>query len=164
MRSPALRCSRVRVAPGAARSGFSLIEVMAAILILGVGLVGITEGITTAIRSTRDSEEQTAAALFAAGLLETLRAEGYLTDGTADGECPAGLTTCRWRRTISPTELDGLHDVSVVIENSRTGKQLCELRTLLFEVPSDTTIRDRDRQRERDASSRRRQAAGGRGS
>lgn len=59
------------------------------------------------------------------------------------------------------TDLDGLHDVSVVIESRRTGREILELRTLLFEVPSDTVIKDRDRQRERDATSRRREGGGG---
>jgi hypothetical protein len=39
---------------------------------------------------------------------------------------------------------------------------LCELRTLLFEVPSDALIKDRDKQKQRDASARRREG-GGRG-
>ena len=59
-------------------SGFSLIEVMCAILILGVGLVGFTQAITTALGSSKDSEMQTTAALFAAGRIESLRADDYL--------------------------------------------------------------------------------------
>lgn len=142
------------------RGGFSLVEVMVAILILGIGLVGITEGITTAVRSAKEGELQTAAALYAEGLIETLRAEGYLTDGVADGDCTAGLTSCRWRRTIAATDLEGLHDVAVVIEDRRNGKQICELRTLLFEVPSETPVRDREKQRDRDSSERKRQGGG----
>jgi prepilin-type N-terminal cleavage/methylation domain-containing protein len=36
--------------------GFSLIEVMCAILIMGVALVALTHGMTTALGSTKDSE------------------------------------------------------------------------------------------------------------
>ena len=67
-------------------AGFSLIEVMCAILILGIGLVGLTQGLTTALSSTKESEWQTSAALVAAGRMETLRAEGYLKDGVEAGE------------------------------------------------------------------------------
>lgn len=145
------------------RSGFSLVEVMAAVLILGVGLVGLTEGLATAMKSAKDSQIQAAAALYASGLIETLRAEGYITDGESDGECPSGLEACRWRRTISPADIEGLHEVAVVIENRNTGRTLCELRTLLFEVPSDALIKDRDKQKQRDASARRREGGGRRG-
>jgi len=58
------------------KRGFSLIEVMCAVAILGVALVGLTQGITTALGSNKESELQTTAALLAAGRIETLRAEG----------------------------------------------------------------------------------------
>ena len=145
-----------------ASAAFSLIEVMVAMLILGVGLAGLTEGITGALRATRESRLQTAATLQAAGLLETLRAESYLTDGTTEGDCGPGLTPHRWRQTISRTDLDGLHDVAVTILDRRTGQTLCELRTLLFEAPggslatnsnrgaaSESDRRRRDRERTR---------------
>ena len=48
--------------------GFSLVEVMVAVLILGVALAGLTEGITTALSSNKESELQTTAALIAAGI------------------------------------------------------------------------------------------------
>lgn len=120
-------------------AGFSLVEVMCAILILGVALVGLTQGITTALGSSKESELQTAAALIAAGQIEMLRAEGALKDGTTEGDCGKNLALYRWKETISSTSIDGLHDVEVVVENAKTGKAIYELRTLLFEAPDDAT-------------------------
>jgi len=120
-------------------AGFSLVEVMVAILILGIALVGLTQGITTALSSSKESELQTVAALFAAGQIETLRAEKDLTDGKTDGDCGAGLPLYRWKQTISPTDIDGLHDVDVRVENSRTGAAIYELETLLFQIPDDSS-------------------------
>ena len=114
-------------------SGFSLIEVMVAILILGVALAGLTHGITTALDSSKESELQTTAALFAAGKIETLRAEGGLENGETDGDCGAGLEVYRWKQTISDAGLDGLHDVDVVIERAQDNQEIYELKTLLFE-------------------------------
>jgi prepilin-type N-terminal cleavage/methylation domain-containing protein len=125
-------------------AGFSLVEVMVAILILGIALVGLTQGITTALSSSKESELQTVAALFAAGQIETLRAEKDLTDGTTDGDCGATLPLYRWKQTISPTDIDGLHDVSVQVENSQTGAAIYELETLLFEPPSDASVKPKD--------------------
>jgi len=120
-------------------AGFSLVEIMCAILVLGIALVGLTEGITTALSSARDSELQTAAALVAAGQIETLRAEGYVVDGDTEGECGEVLPLYRWKQSITSTSINGLHEVEVVVENSRSAQAVYELRTLLFDPPGDTT-------------------------
>jgi prepilin-type N-terminal cleavage/methylation domain-containing protein len=120
-------------------AGFSLVEVMVAILILGIALVGLTQGITTALVSSKESELQTTAALFAAGQIELLRAEKDLADGTENGDCGAVLPLYRWKQTVSPTDIGGLHDVDVVVENSQTGADIYELKTLLFEIPDDSS-------------------------
>ena len=131
-------------------AGFSLIEVMCAILILGIGLVGLTQGLTTALSSSKESELQTSAALIAAGRMETLRADGYLKDGVEDGEGGEGFALYRWKQTISSTTIDGLHEVEVVVENAKSGKTIYELRTLLFDPPLDSS---------QDESSKRRNSA-----
>ena len=116
-------------------AGFTLVEVMVAIVILAIALTGLTQGITTALASSKESELQTTAALFAAGQIELLRAGKDLADGTDSGDCGAGLPLYRWKQTVSPTDIDGLHDVDVVVENSQTGAEIYELKTLLFEIP-----------------------------
>jgi type IV pilus modification protein PilV len=131
-------------------AGFSLIEVMCAILILGIGLVGLTQGLTTALSSSKESELQTSAALIAAGRMEMLRADGYLKDGVEDGEGGEGFALYRWKQTISSTTIDGLHEVEVVVENAKSGQTIYELRTLLFDPPLDSS---------QDESSKRRNSA-----
>ena len=120
-------------------AGFSLIEVMVAILILGIALAGLVHGITIALGSSKESEWQTTAVLFAQGKIEELRAEGGIKTGEDEGDCGSDLPLYRWKQTISATEIDGLHNVEVVVENSRTGRAICDLRTLLFEIPDATT-------------------------
>ena len=122
-------------------AGFSLIEVMVAVLILAIALVGLTQGITTALASSKESELQTTAALFAAGQIELLRAEKELADGTDSGDCGAGLPLYRWKETVSPTDIDGLHEVDVVVENSQTSAEIYELKTLLFQIPDDSSTK-----------------------
>ena len=116
------------------QSAFSLIEVMVAILILGIALVGLTQGITTALGSSKESELQTTAMLFAQGKIEELRAS-KLTVGEDGGDCGTGLEIYRWKQNVTTTDLDGLHDVVVTVESARTGQAICELQTLIFEVP-----------------------------
>ena len=133
-------------------SGFSLIEVMCAILILGVGLVGFTQAITTALGSSKDSEMQTTAALFAAGRIESLRADDYLVDGSSDGDCGNELPLYQWRQSIESTDIKGLHHVTVTIENSRTSKSIYELETLLFDPPLTSEADESAAKNDRDKS------------
>ena len=129
-----------------ANAGFSLVEVVCAIFILGVALVALTQGITAALGSSKESELQTSAALIAAGQIETLRAEGYLQDGETEGD--AGLSLYRWKQSVTSTAIAGLHEVAVVVENAKSGQAVYELRTLLFEPPeesSSSSASDRDR-------------------
>jgi general secretion pathway protein I len=121
-----------------ANAGFTLIEIMVAIVILAIALTGLTQGLTTALSSSKESELQTTAALFAAGQIELLRAQTDWTDDTQEGDCGTSLPLYRWRQTVSPAEIDGLHEVDVVVENSRTGAAIYELKTLLFQMPTDT--------------------------
>jgi Tfp pilus assembly protein PilV len=136
-------------------AAFSLIEILCAVLVLGVALTGMVQGVTTALSSSKESELQTVAALFAAGQVETLRAEGDLRDGTTEGECGEGLSLYRWRQTLSPAGIDGLHQVTMVVESTKSGKAIYELTTLLFELPDDappastSTRRDSGSQRKR---------------
>ena len=136
-------------------AGFSLIEVMCAILILGIALVGLTQGITTALGSSKEAEVQTAAAMIAAGQIEILRAELDLIDGVTEGDGPSGLSQYHWKQTVSPAGLEGLHDVNVMVENSKTGKEIFDLRTLLFQAPSSLPTDDSGRKKTSDKSRKR---------
>ena len=127
--------------------GFSLIEVMVAILILGIALVGLTHGIATALGSSKESEWQTTAALFAAGKIETLRAEDGWDNGETDGDCGAGLEAYHWKQTVSGADVDGLHEVAVTVENANSHKEIFELKTLLFKPESDAAAKDPKKKR-----------------
>jgi len=124
------------------QAGFSRIEVMCASLILGVGLVGFTQAISTALGSSKDSELQTTGMLLASGKVEELRADGWLEDGTTDGDCGDELPNYQWKQTIAGTDIKGLHKIDLVIESSSSGKQICELHTMLFEpyLASETNL------------------------
>ena len=136
-------------------SAFSLIETMVAILILGTGLVGLTQGITAALRASKESELQTKAAVFAAGQIEILRAESFILEGDTDGDCGPGLENYTWKQSVKPAGLEGLFDVEVIVQETETGKDVYALRTLLFDMPlstdeDTTTTKRKDTMRERE--------------
>ncbi len=127
-------------------------------MVLGVAVVGLTEGVTVALQSNKESELQATAALFASGVVETLRAEGYFENGETEGDCGEDLALYRWRQTIKSTPIDGLHEVTVTVENSKTGKALYELQTMLFQTPEEpTTATGSEKRRDTDVRRRRNQ-------
>ena len=139
-----------------ATRGFSLVEVMCAILIFGVSVVALTRGLTAALLANKESEAQTSAALIAAGRIELLRAEGYLLEGEDSGGCGPSMPHYQWRQSVESTSNEGLFEVTITVEKSDSEIPIFELRTLLFEAPIDSSEEEslgsgnssrRDRQR-----------------
>lgn len=117
------------------RAGFSLLEVMCAVFILGVAVAGMAHGIATALRSSQEAELETRSALLAAGRIETLRAEGLLIEGESTGSGDQDLAAYRWTETIDETDIEGLYQVVVTVRHSESERFVYELRTLLFDPP-----------------------------
>jgi prepilin-type N-terminal cleavage/methylation domain-containing protein len=145
------------VKPRCANAGFSLIEIMVAILILGLALAGLTRGITTALASNKDSELQTVAALAAAAQIETIRADATWSDGVTDGDCGDDLPGYRWTQTIKPADVDGLHEVTVAVRKGDSEKPIYELTTLLFD-PDYAASDEGNTKKDREHLKRRHQA------
>jgi prepilin-type N-terminal cleavage/methylation domain-containing protein len=137
--------------------GFSLIEVMCAILIMGVALVALTRGMTTALGSSKDSEVQTIVVSLAAGQIETLRASAVLTDDTTEGDFGDSFPKYKWEQTVAPGDVDGLHQVDVVVEDSKSGATLFKLTTLLFDsdYPSSSASDAKQKQRDQEKAKKR---------
>jgi prepilin-type N-terminal cleavage/methylation domain-containing protein len=138
--------SRRRVA------AFSLIEVMVAVVILGVSLVGLVHGITVALSSGKEAEIQSQAALLAASQIESLRADGIYVEGETTGEFDDDLSIYSYRQNIEAREPEGLYEITVAIEKSDSGEQIYELKTMLFDPPAlreddDSKSKDKDRER-----------------
>jgi prepilin-type N-terminal cleavage/methylation domain-containing protein len=138
-------------------SGFSLIEVMCAILVMGVALVALTHGMTTALASTKDSEVQTTIVSLAAGQIETLRAGGVLTDDTTEGDFGESFPRYKWEQTVAPSDVDGLHQVDVLVKDAKSDATLYKLTTLLFDTdyPSSSAADAKQKQREQDKAKKR---------
>ena len=124
--------------------GFSLVEVIVAVAIMSIALVGLAHGISTALGSNKESELQTTAAMYASGVIENLRAAGGITDGQSQGDCGEELPLYRWTESVTAAGVDGLHQVEVTIQNTRSGQEIYALRTLLFETPADTDSKKDD--------------------
>lgn len=139
-------------APGG--GGFSLVEIMVAVAILAVALVGLTRGLTTALASSRESAAYSQAVWVAASRIEFLRADYFPTEGESEGT--SGPFT--WRQKVSKTANDGLFEIRVEVERTSEPGTLYTLHTYLF----DTPVADRDAGKDRERQRERRRKGGGR--
>ena len=131
---------------------------MIALLILGVALTGLAQGILTALRSSKDSELQTTAAFLAAGQIELLRADEFLVDGVVEGQGTGGLSKYQWKQTVTATAIQGLHEVVVEIRHDPETVSVFELHTLLFDPPAGSVTNrptEGNRKTDRQKTSRR---------
>jgi type IV pilus assembly protein PilV len=86
------------------RAGFSLVEVMVALVVISVGLLGIAKMQALALSSTSNARGRSLAALEAASLASTMRADrSYWTSVTADPN--VAVTTAPTGFTASDTAL-----------------------------------------------------------
>ena len=134
--------------------GFSLAEILCAVVVLGIALVGLVEGITVSLRMGKEAERYTTAVLLATGRMETIRAEGDFIAGKETGDFGDHFALYGWSQDIVETGLSGLHSVRVEVLLDSTKEQLYELETLLFQVPilgfdGETTETGTERRRRR---------------
>lgn len=118
------------------QDGFSLVELLVAMLILSFGIVGMIQGLTTALQSNKDAEWESVAAWIASARVEFLRADGYIVAGETEGQFSGDLETYLWRESITETERLGLYEVTVTVQHIATGKQVYRLETRLFDPPA----------------------------
>ena len=134
--------------------GFSLIEILCAVMVLGVALVGLAEGITVSLHMGKEAQRYTTAVLLATGRMETIRAEGDFIAGEETGDFGDDFALYGWSQNISETGLNGLHSVRVEVLLDSTKEQLYKLEALLFQVPilgsgGETTETGTERRRRR---------------
>ena len=140
---------RVADCPGAdtRTAGFSLLEVLCATMILGVGLVGLTEGITLTLKTSKESEVSTIAILLAESHMEEIRVEGYVSEGVDEGDFGADFQAYTWKHEIEADSLDGLYKISVTVFHTGPDEKIVpmyRLETLVFDMPYNADFEDEE--------------------
>ena len=126
------------------QAGFSILEVFLATLLLGVAIVGLTEGISVALRSSKTAERHTVAVLLAESQLELIRTDSFLSAGSDEAECEL-FPGYRYEQEIEERDdYDGLYSVRVSVFHGDSDVPLFGLETLLFDRPFDSSLSPRD--------------------
>jgi general secretion pathway protein I len=98
-------------------TGFTLIEVLLAIVILTTGLVLVFEGFSVGLRAASIADKETTATLVAQRLIADLETQEALSVGTEEGEYEEDYPGYRWRLEIqeSADGISGLYEVQMTV-------------------------------------------------
>lgn len=119
--------------------GFSLLEVMVALAVLTIGIVGALGAISTCVVSSKAAESYSYAAVLAQQVAGELERMTPLEPGELSGTFDDASAGYSWEAHISQTEIDGVLSVHVTVF-WQTGARQQQYRLV-------TCLRQREEQR-----------------
>ena len=125
------------------RRAFTLIEVLAALLIFGVALVAFMQNLGESNRLQADLATRQRAEMLAQNILEELRLGGSYETGEDSGAFEGSDAIYSWSTEIeSDEDLDRLNSVTVTIDWNDGRPRSYSLSTLLADVTEAETETD----------------------
>ncbi|HJN16213.1 MAG TPA: type II secretion system protein [Armatimonadota bacterium] len=97
------------------RGGFTLLEVIVSLAIMGVGIVAVIEAYGAAMRLSLQDEFLTTATFLASGKMEEVIKETYITAGQDEGDFGEEFPDFTWSVEIADSEIEGLELVTVTV-------------------------------------------------
>lgn len=128
----------------AARRGFSLVEVMVALIVICVGLLGIAKLEALMLSSTGTSRLRSLVALQAASLAASMHADRNYWDGSSSSWNPAGGNNLALTATESAgsTTWSGSNTSSAAVATSANSPPTCQESTTGSAPPTCTSPQD----------------------
>ena len=96
------------------RRGYSLVEALVAVVLLGVGVAAAISCLLSASRLSLTTQEYTAAYVLANERLSVLESSRLQT-GSSDGTVGEAYPGYRWSQSVEPADVEGLYRVRLVI-------------------------------------------------
>ena len=115
-----------------ARSGFSLVELVAALVIFSGGVLAVLEGTAVCLRSTAASLGYTQAVHLAQRVIEETVAEGGIEVSSERGDFGESYPRHAWQREIEETDQDDLYQLH--IENKQMKKEVKSLKAQIGNI------------------------------
>jgi general secretion pathway protein I len=103
--------------------GFSLVEMVAAVLIFSLGVTAMLGVFAESLRSTATSADYTRAVFLAQGLMEEVLADDDVEAGELQGEFEDAFPGAWWQRTIEETDTEDLYEVRVEVGWPERGQE-----------------------------------------
>ncbi len=112
--------------------GYSLIELVAALMIFSFGVMGSMELFTVCLQSTSTSLGYTQAVFLAQAVIEETIAEGEVYEGTDSGTFSSQFPRHSWETECEEMDTIGLMKLRVVISwDERGNEKTFEITTLV---------------------------------
>jgi len=124
---------------GFSAGGFTLIEVLAALLLMAI-LVPVTmEGVSVASRAGTLGQRKAVAMRVAERLLDEMIVTGQVTSGAATGSIVNGDTTYPWTMKSTPWTEDTMTQITVQVSFDVQGNTYDVSASTLFDATATTT-------------------------
>jgi general secretion pathway protein I len=141
--SPARTCGVWRAR--SRRRGFTLIEVLATLLLMAIVLPAVMQGVSIALASASNARQRTEAAGVAQTEMANLLATGQWNGGVLAGDVLSNGATYHWQAAVQAWPLDtttvGLMQLDLnVTWTGRSGKQSITLSTLTYDRTGSTAL------------------------
>jgi general secretion pathway protein I len=99
--------------------GFTLLEVLVAVAILAIAMVGILKANVQSLDTLTRSRETSMASLLAASKLAEVEAAGVANWSELSGDFVEDYSDYTWEVETSSTEVEGLFRVAVTVQRGR---------------------------------------------
>lgn len=109
--------------------GFTLIEVLVALVIVALGVAAVMSALVSSAESTSRLRERSVAEWVAANrIVETRLAKDFPALGSSEGKTAMGGSDFQWRQRVERTAIDGVVAIVVEVRAAATGDALVTLR------------------------------------
>jgi len=127
---------------------FTLLEVMVALAILGVGLTIVIEAIGLSLKAGRNARELSVATLLMQDRLSEIRREGFPDEGRTEGAFPAPYDGLRWVVDVTVEVLPELEEFDDLVEDEDRNRRLSSVYSHIAPGLEDEASEDEDELRE----------------
>jgi type II secretion system protein I len=129
----AVEAGCVQEDPGVRVKGFTLLEVLIALVILSTAFLALLKGNVFNLRSQREAENLTVAVIAAESLMKEIISEGYPESVIEEGEFEEdAFSGFRWKKSIESVEFPYIEELKLVTGEVLWGERgSYELRTVL---------------------------------
>lgn len=123
-----------------ARRGFTLLEVIVSLAVLSIGLVAVLEAYSAAARVSLQDEFLTTATFLAAGKMEEVLKEPYISTASDEGDFGEEFPEYTWSVETTESDMEGLLVLKVTVEwEGPTGPDHLELTSaVVSRQPTET--------------------------
>lgn len=130
------------------RRGFTLLEVMVALAILGVGLSIVIQAMSLSLRAGRHARELSVATLLLRDRMAEVRREGFPDEGRTDGAFPAPYDGLRWVVDVSVEVMPELEEFDGLKQDEKRTSDLSNVYAHIAPGLVEDEDDDEDRVRE----------------